>query len=168
MCNRLAGGQARMIDFTQANNRLEGFHMGGVQFCLIVPLGEGPSIGGPGVGGGPVYPGHPWLPGHIGGPVDPGWGGGPPLHPGGGPVYPPTYPGGGPITPPLYPSGGPVPPTIWPNPLLPLDPDKLPPEMQGKGVLIAWVPGAGYKFTIVPLTPTKPVEPIEPAPTPTA
>ena len=105
----------------------------------------------------PAAPGHPWLPGHLPGAIDPGFGVRPPVDPGyGRPGWSPVDPGygrpGGPVDPgfgvggglhpdhglprpPAYPGGGPITPPMYPSG------QPLPPG--------------------VPPPPTKPVEPGE-------
>ena len=145
------------------------------QFCLLVPLGEGPvdpGFGRPG-GGGPVDPGWGVTPptdpgyGRPGwSPVDPGFGVGGGLHPshglpGGGHISTgPIYPGGRPDnslpTPP--PEGSPPVeiwpprPTTWP----PItgggteisNPIVLPAPPEGAVVLV-WIVGVGYRYATI-------------------
>jgi hypothetical protein len=153
------------------------------QFALIVPLGG--DAGGPGVSppiyhpghpdhGLPSAPGHPWLPGHIGGrpgvsppiyhPGHPDHG----LPPGGGHVSPPIYhPGhpdhglpsapGHPSTGPVYPPGQPdqgLPPgtPVTINPPLPPPPGDLAQQI----IIAVYKPGEGWKAQSYPPPTTAP------------
>jgi hypothetical protein len=128
--------------------------------------------GRPGQGLPPSYPGRPGhgLP-HPGRPIDPGfgWEGLPPGIWGGG------MPGQLPVLP-IGPDQG-LPP-MWGHPLPPVDPppgsiwppigpgNGLPPQFPaGKAVVIAGIPGVGWRYIVVTIPPAAPGQGL-PAPTP--
>lgn len=73
----------------------------------------------------------------------------PPPEVGGGPVEPPPVVGGGPAEPPPVVGGGPVepPPTVGGGPVTP--PTPSPSKVV---VLLAWVPGHGFRWVVVDLS----------------
>jgi hypothetical protein len=132
----------------------------------------------PGQGLPPGYPGRPGhgLP-HPGRPVDPGYGIGEEFPDNGLPPIPPGIWGGGmpgvgqlPGVPPVLPIGPDqgLPP-VWGRPLPPIDPEPgeiwppigpgngLPPQFPaGKAVVVAGIPGVGWRYIVVTIPPLAP------------